>query len=245
MTGLPQSLTEAIAQAREATKAAIADGYTRLQVEILFSELKPMPVALEFLPVFEEYGDRLKVLFPDAGGAALARRDWKDVPFNITDIGTGRIPIDSKISPSDEIFFMIAPTSVEVTQVEQIALLVGERPLIMLNPRLEDLGAVGIGYASRQLRERFISTIESCYHLRPIEEEAAVRRAYPGSWEVWLKNGEDYEKIVELPKKPSGDDLDALLMKEQPLPTTPDERPSKKKSGFFNGLQRFIKALNN
>jgi hypothetical protein len=244
MTGLPQSLSEAIAQAREATQAAIADGYTKLQVEILFPELKLMSVALEFLPAFAEYGDKLKVFFPDAGGAALARRDWKDVPFKITDIGTGRIPINSKISPEDEIFFMIAPTSVEVTQVEQIAELVGERPFIMLNPRLEDLGAVGIGYASRQLRQRFISTIESCYHLRPIEEEAAVRRAYPGSWEVWLKKAEEYEKIAELPKKPAGDDLDAILMKEQPAATSGEKAP-KKKSGLMSGLQRFIKALNN
>ena len=32
MNTFPQSLQEAVAQAKEATKAAIADGYTRLQV---------------------------------------------------------------------------------------------------------------------------------------------------------------------------------------------------------------------
>jgi len=44
MTELPKTLEQAIAQAREA-KAAIADGYSLLQVELLFPELKPMPVA--------------------------------------------------------------------------------------------------------------------------------------------------------------------------------------------------------
>jgi len=46
MTELPKTLEQAIAQAREATKAAIADGYSLLQVELLFPELKPMPVAV-------------------------------------------------------------------------------------------------------------------------------------------------------------------------------------------------------
>lgn len=38
MTELPNSLSEAIAQSREATQKALADGYTRLQVELVFPE---------------------------------------------------------------------------------------------------------------------------------------------------------------------------------------------------------------
>lgn len=42
---LPDSLEEAIVQAQSATKAALAAGYTRLSIEILFPELKVMPIA--------------------------------------------------------------------------------------------------------------------------------------------------------------------------------------------------------
>jgi hypothetical protein len=243
MAELPKTLEDAIAQARYATKAALADGLTRLQVELLFPELKPMPVAQQFLPVFEEYGSRLKVLFPDAGGAALARRDWADVPFKIVDIGTGRISLDQKIEPEDEIFFMIAPTVVEVAEVEKIAQLVEQRPIVMINPRLEDLGAVGIGYAARQLRNRFVSTIESSYYLRPIDDETAVFRCYPSPWQVWVEKGGEYQMIAELPQKPSGDELDLILMKGEPqtsLETAPRKKPS-----LFRGLQRFLRALSN
>lgn len=245
MSGLPKTLEDAIVQAQQATQAAIADGYTRLQVELLFPELKFMPIAQQFIPVFESYGDKLKVFFADAGACALARREWGDVPFKIEDIGTGRAAsIQSKIKPEDEIFLFIVPTSVEVPQLELICQEIGEqRPFILLNPRLEDSGTVGIGYAARQTRQRFISTIESCYYLRPIFEEAAVFRGYPGMWEVWLENSGDYEKVAELPKKPSGDELDMILAKGQPTTTPEGETVPAKKPSMMRSLQRFLKAL--
>ncbi|MDH6060421.1 DUF1995 family protein [Chrysosporum bergii ANA360D] len=243
MSELPNSLEEAIAQSRIATQAALTDGYTRLQVDFLFPELKLMPVAAQFLPLFAEYDSRLKVFFADAGAAALANRDWANTPFKILDIGTGRAAsLQSKIQPEDEIFLFIAPTSVEVPQLERLCENMGDRPFVMLNPRLEDSGVVGIGYTARQTRQRFISTIESCYYLRPVDDTSAVFRCYPGLWEVWVEqtNGQ-YEKIAELPKKPSGDELDLILMQGQPQTGT-DAAPAKQPS-VFKSLQRFFKAL--
>ena len=112
MAELPKTLEDAIAQSTEAVKSALADGVTRIQVELLFPELKFMTVAEQFLPQFTEYESRLKVFFADAGAAALARRDWKDAGFQISDIGTGRAAsLAAKIQPEDEIFLFIAPTS--------------------------------------------------------------------------------------------------------------------------------------
>ncbi|BAZ30795.1 hypothetical protein NIES4074_32570 [Cylindrospermum sp. NIES-4074] len=242
MTELPKSLEDAIAQSREATQAALADGCKRIQIDFLFPELKPLPVAEQFLPVFAEYGSRLKVFFADAGAAALANRDWADVEFPILDIGTGKgNSLQSKIQPEDEIFLFIAPTSVEVPQLEKLCAEIGDRPFVLLNPRLEDSGVVGIGYAARETRRRFISTIESCYYLRPVDDETAVFRSYPGQWEVWVETNGEYQKIAELPKRPSGDELDLILLKGQPQTdtnTTPARKPS-----LFKGLQRFLKAL--
>ncbi|MDH6056172.1 DUF1995 family protein [Umezakia ovalisporum] len=240
MSELPKSLEEAIAQSRIATQAALADGYTRLQVDFLFPELKVMPVAAQFLPLFAEYDSRLKVFFADAGAAALANRDWADTPFKILDIGTGRA-VKSKIETEDEIFLFIAPTSVEVPQLEKLCEDIGHRPFVMLNPRLEDSGVVGIGYAARQTRQRFISTIESCYYLRPVDDTTAVFRCYPGLWEVWVETNGEYQKVAELSKKPSGDELDLILMEGQPQTST-NAAPVKKPS-VFKSLQRFFKAL--
>ncbi|MEH2136471.1 DUF1995 family protein [Nostoc sp.] len=242
MSELPNSLEDAIAQSRVAVQAALADGCTRLQVEFLFPELKFMPVAEQFVPVFTDYDSRLKIFFADAGAAALARRNWADAPFQILDIGTGRTAsLQTKIQPEDEIFLFVAPTSVEVPQLEKLCELIGDRPVVFLNPRLEDSGTVGIGYAARQTRLRFTNTIESCYYLRPIDEQSALSRSYPGQWEVWLETDGEYQRIAELPTKPSGDDLDQILLKGQPQTTT-DATPARKPS-VFKSLQRFLKAL--
>jgi hypothetical protein len=242
MAELPKTLEEAITQSREAVKSALADSVTRIQVDFLLPELKFMPVAEQFLPVFAEYESRVKVFFADAGAAALARRDWQDVAFKVEDIGTGRAAsLQTKIQPEDEIFLFIAPTSVEVPQLEKMCKIIDTRPIVLLNPRLEDSGVVGIGYAARETRRRFISTIESCYYLRPVDDKSALFRCYPGQWEVWLESNNEYEKIAELPKRPSGDEIDMILMKGQPT-TTSEGTPAKKPS-VFKSLQRFMKAL--
>jgi len=238
MVELPKSLEDAIAQAREATQAAIADGYSLLQVELLFPELNPMPVAEKFLAKFDQFGSHLKVFFPDAGAAALARRDWGDVPFKILDVGTGRVPVNQQIEPEDEAFLFIAPSAVEVTQVEKLCREAGERPVILLNPRLENAVAIGIGYAGRQLRERFLNNIESCYHLRLLEE-ATLFRCYPYPWQIWRETEDDYQLISELSKKPVGDEIDEILAGS----TQPTGSPPPKKPSFFASMQRFLRTL--
>ncbi|MGL6284476.1 MAG: DUF1995 family protein, partial [Microcoleaceae cyanobacterium] len=40
MNNLPNDLSEAIAQAYDATEAAIADGYTRVQIELVIPEIE-------------------------------------------------------------------------------------------------------------------------------------------------------------------------------------------------------------
>ena len=239
MIDFPNTLDLAIAQACEATTAALADGYKRLQVELVFSELKAMPIAEQFLDIFADYGSHLKVYFPDAGAAALARRDWGPMAFEIRGIGE----LKGRIQPDDQIFLLVEPSAVEVGEVEKLCEEVGDRPVVLLNPRLEEVATIGIGYAGRQLRERFLNTFESCYYLRPLEG-AALLRAYPSPWQVWLEKSiedrNEYQVIAELPTKPVGDDLDQLLAQAM----TPSASTQPSQPGLFKGLERFLKALN-
>ena len=237
MAELPKSLESAIIQARGAAQAAITDGYCKLQVELLFPELNPMLVAQQFLPAFADLGSGLKVFFADAGAAALAHRNWGEVPFKILDVGTGKTPVQVQIQPEDRAFLLVAPSAVEVAQVEKLCEVAGERPFILLNPRLEDVAIVGIGYTGRQLRARFLSTIESCYYIRPLDG-AALFRCYPSPWQVWLEAANDYRLVAELPKKPVGEELDQIL-----AGTGSDGSAPPKKPGLLASLQRFLRTL--
>lgn len=245
MTTLPNSLDDAIAQAKAATKMALNDGRTRLQVDLVFPEiaLQAQSIAQQFIPIFDELGIVPKVFFPDTGAAALAKRDWGEVGFIIDDVGTSRTPVEQKIKPEDEGFLLVAPSSVEVGQVEKLSNLAGDRPFILLNPQLEDVSVVGIGYAARQLRDRFLGTIESCYYLRPLDG-AAILRSYPSLWQVWLETDEQYQLIAEETQRPAGEALEQLLAKATNTNTdTTNEGSALKKTGFLTNLQRFLNAL--
>lgn len=243
MAQLPKNLQDAISQAKEATQSALNDGCRVLQVELVFPEiaLQAQSIAWDFIPIFAQYGSGLKVLFPDTGAAALARRDWGEVPFKVTDIGTSRSPIDTRIEADDEAFLVVSPSAVEVSQVEQLCNLAENRPCLLINPQMEDLKIVGIGYAARQVRERFLSTIESCYYLQP-REGVAILRSYPGLWQVWLETDDDYQMIAELPQKPAADALEEILLKATGGSEN-SEIPPTKKPGFLSTLQSFLNAL--
>lgn len=235
---LPNTLDEAIAQSREATQAALADGLTRLQVDLAFAELKVMPVAEKFIPMFEDLGAQLRVFFPDAGAAALARRDWNSPTYPIRGIGEPK----GKIQPEDRLFLFVEPSSVEVNQVEDLCNEALDRPVVLLNPQLEDIATIGIGYAGRQLRERFLSTFESCYYLKPLQG-AALLRAYPNPWQVWVEIDGDYQLLAEESQKPVGEVLDRILAGVAGPDSEHPQAQLPARKGLLSGLQQFLRAL--
>lgn len=246
MPTVPTTLEEAIAQAQTATQAALDAGCGRIQIDLAVPEiaLQAQAIALQFAPLFSDYGSGLKLLFPDAGAASLARRDWQETPFSVSDLGSRRTPVDIKISDTDEIFLVISPSPVEVQAVERLCTLAGDRPVILLIPQLEDVSVVGIGYAARQLRERFLSTIETAYYFKA-SEGAAIVRAYPSPWQVWLETEGEYQPISEESQKPDEETLKRLL-----APTTDSSSETEtstykpKKAGFLANMQQFLRALN-
>ena len=202
---IPTDLSTATEQAKAATQAALDAGVQTLQVDMVIPELKHQPIAKQFLEIFE--GRQFKVLFPDAGAAALARRDWENPDFVIRGIGE----IVNLIEPDDEMYLVVNPSSVEVEKVESLCNQALDRPVVLLNPKLEDVAVVGIGYAARQLRDRFLSQIETCYYIRPIDQ-GVVYRCYPGPWQIWKETAPDeYEWLQDFSSRPSGEDIDRLL----------------------------------
>lgn len=234
----PDSLEATVTQAVAATKAAIAAQQTLLQVELAIPELKPLPVAHQYLKELPALGTQVKIFFSDTGAAALARREWPDIPYELRGIEELLEPVQ----PEDQAFVFIAPTPVEVGKVEQICDLAGDRLCILLNPKLEDVSIIGIGMAGRQVRERFLSRIEPCYSFLPLEQ-GAVLRAYPDPWQIWWAPtteegaGDDYQLLATEARKPSAERLGEIL-----APTMAAEQAYK--PSLLEKMQIFLKALN-
>ncbi|MGK7940415.1 MAG: DUF1995 family protein [Crocosphaera sp.] len=245
MVEVPDSLEKAVSQAKESAEVALEEGIKRICLEIVIPEiaLQSQALALEFTSLFAGKESGLKVIFPDTGAAALARRDWGDKPFRITDIGSRVTTVETKVSQEDEAFLLVCPSSVEVETVEKLCNLAGDRPVILLIPQLEDVSIVGIGYAARQLRERFISTLESVYYFRPLDG-VVVLRCYPSPWLVYLQREEGYELIAEQGQKPMGEALEILINNAIGGEEKDSNQPQPKKSGIFASVQRFLRALN-
>jgi Domain of unknown function (DUF1995) len=237
---LPNTLENAIAQAQVATQAAIQAGYSCLAVELIFPELKPMPIAQQFATAFEaQYGTGIKIFFTDAGTAAWAKSSWGEVPYRFGSIdvaGTRQTTtVEEQIAEDDTLYIFVAPTAVEIAPVEQICQAAGDRPVILFNPRLEDVAIVGIGYAARMLRDRFLKTIEPCYYLRPLDDTVALTRFYPTPWQVWLERSGTWQVIAEEMEKPDSERLDGILAAAL--------GSDQKKTGWLTGLQQFLQAL--
>lgn len=231
----PDSLETSISQAVEATKAAIADHKTLLKVDIAIPELKPLPVAQQYLSQLPDLGENVKVFFSDTGAAALARHQWQDISYELRGIEE----LIDPVQPENDAFVFIAPTPVEVGKVEQICNQAGDRVCILLNPKLEDVSIVGIGMAGRTLRERFLNNIESCYSFLPLERGAVIR-SYPSAWQIWWAEGEEddseHQILATEESRPSGERIGQLLAS---LTATEDVR----KPGLLDNMQQFWKAL--
>ncbi len=241
---VPRNLEETIAQAKIAAKTALEAGLRRIQIELVIPEiaLQAQSLAWEFTSILEEYQSGLKVLFCDTGAAALARRDWGETFFKVSDLGSRFIPVEKKVNEADQAFLVVCPSAVEVQSVEKLCEIAGDRPVVLLIPQLEDVSIVGIGYAARQLRERFLSTLESCYYFRPLDN-VLVMRAYPSPWQVWLEGAEGYQLIAEEAQKPMGEALESMIMRATVGNEHSEDATKPKKAGFFASVGSFLKAL--
>lgn len=244
MADIPKSLEETIAQSKMATQTALASGCSRIQVELVFPEiaLQAQAIALQYAQMLlPDYGMGLKVLFADTGAASLARRDWGEIEFKVNDLGSRFTPIETKVSAEDEAFLVVCPSSVEVESVEKLCNLADGRPVILLIPQLENVAIVGIGYAARQLRDRFLSTLETVYYIKPFEG-GLVWRTFPNLWQVWVEEeDESYKLLAEDSQKPAGERLERILLGEAQATDNPNlPQP---KTGILGSLQRMFDAL--
>jgi hypothetical protein len=226
---LPDNLEDAIEQAIASVHLAIANGSNRVIADLRFPELKISPISYEFAVSFNQrYGKAWQAIFADAGAAALAKREWADLDISVRGVNEGR----KAVREEDQAFLLIEPTSIEVEQVEKLVQLAGDRPFVMLNPRLEN-SEVGLGLAARQMRDRFLSTFETAYYIKPLEL-GALWRCYPQAWQIWQQTeSAGMQQLAEVAQRPSSEDIERLFR----------QKTGQKSGSFLESLQQFFNAL--
>ena len=197
---LPADLRSAEAQALEAVLAALpTQTRGRWSVEWRFEGLRLLPVALRFCASLLEAGHGARLLCPDAGAAALARRDAPELAEQVADF-RGQMRRNQETSmPSSDLLLALAPAQPDYEEFEQLCA-THAGPVVMLNGTLED-AAVGIGSVARERRRGFLAAWQPAYALQPLEG-AALRFAYPGPWELYRQDPDGFRLAARFDQKP-------------------------------------------
>jgi len=209
---LPGDLNAARRQCVAALEAALADGLTRLQVDLRFEGLRWPVVAHGLCQALPQRG-RIVLAFADMGAAALARRDFDlsaDEALTFADLGGDRWPDNATLCVA------VTPAAPDFTAFENACTALGDRPVIALNPRLED-AAVGIGSVARARRRGFLSLWRVVYGLYPLER-AALAYAHPGPWRLFREHPDGFRLVTSLPNRPDGSTMDQLLLQSRSIP---------------------------
>jgi hypothetical protein len=204
---LPVDLRAAEAEALGALVAALASGSAgRWTVEFRFEGLRLLPVVLRLLEGLGlERGDG-RLLFPDAGAAALARRDAPALAASIASFSDQRRLQQER--PGQGVLLLVGASQAEYELVEQVCAGHGGT-VVLINPSLED-AAVGIGSVARQRRRGFLAGWRAAYALLP-QADRVLRCAYPGDWELYRLDPDGYRLAARFEQKPDGEQQDLAL----------------------------------
>ena len=204
---LPADLSAAEDQTRQALAAALAaDAAGRWSIDWRFEGLRLLPPVLRLLQHQLELGQATTLLFSDAGGAALGRRDAPELADAILDFR--QLQQRQQQQPSDGVLLVLSPSAADYETFE--ALCGAHRgAVVMLNGRLED-AAVGIGSVARERRRGFVATWKSAYWLQPLEG-GALRQACPEPWQLYRQDPDGYRWITSFEQKPDAEAIGAAL----------------------------------
>ncbi|GAB2216185.1 hypothetical protein Droror1_Dr00023955 [Drosera rotundifolia] len=233
----------------QATQRAVKDGKSRLKVEINIPELNPetdvyrIGTLMELVRVlalsFADDGKRVKVCVQGSMGVGalagtplqlagtrkiLEFMDWGDYDAKGTFINLGSIG-PKEVEEEDDMFILIAPQNAVgnciIDDMKAMTDAAGDRPVILINPRLKDLPASsGIMQAmGRDQRLVYAASFESCYFFRllyyigtqyPIM--GAIRMSYPYPYEIYKRvdespGKEKYIILTTFEQKPTGEEI--------------------------------------
>ncbi|SBO42242.1 DUF1995 family protein [Cyanobium sp. NIES-981] len=208
---LPADLRRAEAEALTAIQAALGSGDRGLwTAEFRFEGLRILPLALRLLEALRPSRPEVRMLLPDAGATALAKRD---APDSAPLLGSLRdqMRLQQADGGSQGLLVLVGPTPADYDAVEQVCAL--HRGLVlMLNGSLED-AAVGIGSVARERRRGFLADWQSAYALIPLAE-GALRRAYPEPWQFYRRDPDGHRFVADFEQKPDGEQRAAALAGE-------------------------------
>ena len=140
------------------------------------------------------------LLWADAGGAALAKRDNPELANKI-------FTFKEFINSTDllnSVLLVCSPQPYDIEMFEQVCSQTNST-VIMINGKLED-PIVGIGSVGREMRKRFAEKWEVLYFVQPLSMGALLKR-FPNDWELFKLNTNGYSFAKSFDKRPDDETI--------------------------------------
>lgn len=258
----------------QATLRAVDDRKYRLKVEVAIPELNPetdvyrIGTLMELVRVialsFADDGKRVKVCVQGSMGVGslagmplqlagtrkiLEYMDWGDYDAKGTFINIGSIGVD-EVEEQDDMFILVAPQNAVgnciIEDMKAMTDAAGDRPVILINPRLKDLpGSSGVMQTmGRDKRLEYAASFDSCYAFRLLYYAGtqypimgALRMSYPYGYEIYKRVDESpgkerYIMLSTFEKRPTVDDINDAF-----------EGRSRDKANKSSGMWGFLSGI--
>uniref|UniRef100_A0A7S0RJM4 DUF1995 domain-containing protein n=1 Tax=Pyramimonas obovata TaxID=1411642 RepID=A0A7S0RJM4_9CHLO len=140
--------------------------------------------------------------------------------INLAEVGP------DQVQPNDDVIIVFSPTSIVgssiIPTLEAMCETIGDRPVILFNPRIGDIPSSGgvMQVRGRQGRMDFENTFETVYHFRLLYNKpyhfpiyGALRKSYGAEWEIYkrksiTKKEENYALTpVTFKKEPNAEQI--------------------------------------
>eukprot|EP00270_Netrium_digitus_P018851 TRINITY_DN7257_c0_g1_i2.p1 TRINITY_DN7257_c0_g1~~TRINITY_DN7257_c0_g1_i2.p1 ORF type:complete len:649 (-),score=216.76 TRINITY_DN7257_c0_g1_i2:222-2132(-) len=223
----------------EATSRAVDAGIKRMRLLLTIPELNPemdvyrigtlLELMRELAFTFANDGNNVRVCVQGSMGSGVfsgmplqlagTRRmlevmDWTNESPNASSVRIGAIG-EKEVQEDDDIFILMAPQNAVgnciLDDLEKMVEAAGEKPVILLNPRLKDIPSSGgvMQISGRDRRQALVDTFLVCYNFRLLYLSGtqypilgALRMAYPGPYQLYKREdvaqGKETYKFVDV-----------------------------------------------
>ncbi len=202
MNKLPSDLKEAESNLYESIQSYFSSNSEQsfLSITLKFEGLRINPIIFRLSIKLAEVGCNNILLWADAGGAALAKRDNPELSNKIF---TFKEFISSK-DYINSVLLVCSPQPYDIEMFEKVCLHANST-VIMINGKLED-PIVGIGSVGREMRKRFAEKWNVIYYVQPLSMGALLKR-FPNDWELFKYNYNGYSFVKSFNKRPDDETI--------------------------------------
>ena len=199
---LPSDLKEAELNIFESIQSYFLNNSDKslLSINLKFEGLRINPVIFRLSNKLRDLNYDNILLWADAGGAALAKRDNPDLANKIF---TFKEFINSS-ELLNSILLVCSPQPYDIDMFEQVCAH-SNSTVIMVNGKLED-PIVGIGSVGREMRKRFAEKWKVLYFVQPLSTGALLKR-FPNDWELFKLNANGYSFVKSFDNRPDDETI--------------------------------------